>query len=102
METNGKPASRRQLANIRRLQLEMGEDEPEITEELSVSEASKLITELVSRARQNGFATVQRKMGSLIDVPAPSALFRPRLSMWHEILPLGSEDYDQNDRFRPK
>ena len=60
METNGKPASRRQLACIRRLQVEMGEEEPEMTEELSVSDASKLISELVSRARQNGFATGQR------------------------------------------
>jgi hypothetical protein len=52
MET--KPASKRQLAYIRRLQTVMGETEPEITEEMSVSEASAVISGLVSKARQNG------------------------------------------------
>ena len=59
MET--KPASKRQLAYIRRLQTVMGEDEPEISEEMSVSEASSLISELVARARQNG-VVVQRQV----------------------------------------
>jgi DNA-binding transcriptional regulator LsrR (DeoR family) len=59
MET--KPASKRQLACIRRLQMVMGEDEPEISEEMSVSEASNLISELISRARQNG-VVVQRQV----------------------------------------
>ena len=61
METNGKPASKRQLAYIRRLQTVVGEDEPEISEEMSVSEASNLISELISRARQNGLV-VQRQI----------------------------------------
>ena len=52
MET--KPASKRQLAYIRRLQTVVGETEPEITEEMSVSEASAVISGLVSKARQNG------------------------------------------------
>jgi hypothetical protein len=59
METNGKPASKRQMACIRRLQMVMGEDEPEISEEMSVSEASEIISELIARARQNG-VVVQR------------------------------------------
>ena len=61
MEANGKPASKRQLAYIRRLQMVVGEDEPEISEEMSVSEASSLISELISRARQNGLV-VQRQI----------------------------------------
>jgi len=61
METNGKPASKRQLAYIRRLQTVVGEDEPEISEEMSVSEASEIISELISRARQNG-VIVQRQI----------------------------------------
>jgi hypothetical protein len=52
MET--KPASKRQLAYIRRLQTVMGENEPETSEEMSVSEASAAISELIARARQNG------------------------------------------------
>ena len=52
MET--KPASKRQLAYIRRLQTVVGEAEPEISEEMSVSEASAVISGLVSKARQNG------------------------------------------------
>ena len=59
MET--KPASKRQLAYIRRLQTVVGETEPEITEEMSVSEASAVISELIARARQNGVA-VQRPL----------------------------------------
>ena len=59
MET--RPASKRQLAYIRRLQTVVGEAEPEITEEMSVSEASAVISELVSKARQNGIA-VQRQI----------------------------------------
>jgi hypothetical protein len=59
MET--KPASKRQLAYIRRLQTVVGETEPEITEEMSVSEASALISELVSKARQNG-VVLQRQI----------------------------------------
>jgi len=39
----------------------VGEAEPEITEEMSVSEASERITELISRARQNG-VVVQRQI----------------------------------------
>jgi len=62
METNGKPASKRELAYIRRPQMVVGEDEPEISEEMSVSEASYLISELISRARQNGFLGVQRQI----------------------------------------
>ena len=57
MET--KPASKRQLAYIRRLQTVVGETEPEITEEMSVSEASAVINELIARAQHNGVA-VQR------------------------------------------
>jgi hypothetical protein len=59
MET--KPASKRQLAYIRRLQTVVGEAEPEINEEMSVSEASAVIGELMARARQNGVA-VQRQI----------------------------------------
>jgi len=59
MET--KPASKRQLAYIRRLQTVVGETEPEITEEMSVSEASAVISELVSKARQNG-VVLQRQI----------------------------------------
>ena len=59
MET--KPASKRQLAYIRRLQTVVGETEPEIAEEMSISEASEIITELIARARQNGVA-VQRQI----------------------------------------
>jgi hypothetical protein len=61
METIGKPASKRQLAYIRRLQTVVGESEPELTEEMSVSEASEIINELISKARQNGVA-VQRQI----------------------------------------
>ena len=61
METNGKPASKRQLAYIRRLQTVVGEAEPEITEEMSVSEASAVISELIARARQNG-VVLQRQI----------------------------------------
>jgi len=61
MESNGKPASKRQMAYIRRLQTVVGEAEPEITEEMSVSEASSLISELVARARQNS-VVVQRQV----------------------------------------
>jgi len=61
MEINGKPASKRQLAYIRRLQMVVGKDEPEISEEMSVSEAANLISELISRARQNGIV-VQRQI----------------------------------------
>ena len=57
MEINGKPASKRQLAYIRRLQMVVGEEESE----MSVSEASSLISELISRARQNG-VVVQRQI----------------------------------------
>ena len=39
----------------------VGETEPEITEEMSVSEASAVISELISRAQQNGIA-VQRQI----------------------------------------
>jgi hypothetical protein len=60
MESNGKPASKRQMAYIRRLQTAVGEDEPEISEEMSVSEASNLISELISRARRTG-VVVQRQ-----------------------------------------
>ena len=61
MESNGKPASKRQMAYIRRLQTVVGEAELEITEEMSVSEASSLISELVARARQNS-VVVQRQV----------------------------------------
>ena len=61
MEINGKPASKRQLAYIRRLQTVVGGEEPEISEEMSVSEASEIISELISRARQNG-VVVQRQI----------------------------------------
>jgi hypothetical protein len=56
-----KPASKRQLAYIRRLQTVVGEEEPEKSEEMSVSEASNLISELISRARQNG-VVVQKQI----------------------------------------
>jgi hypothetical protein len=62
MET--KPASMRQLAYIRRLQTVVGETEPEISEEMSVSEASEIISEFISRARQNEVA-VQRPVNEL-------------------------------------
>ena len=62
MESNVRPASRRQLAYIRRLKLEMGEEQPEISEELSVSDASELITELIAKAQQNGHPVAQRKI----------------------------------------
>jgi hypothetical protein len=66
MET--KPASKRQLAYIRRLQTVVGETEPEITEEMSVSEASEIISDLIARARQNG-------------VPVQRPVNEPRLGM---------------------
>ena len=57
MET--KPASKRQLAYIRRLQTVVSEAEPEITEQMSVSEASEIISELIERSRHNGVAVRQ-------------------------------------------
>ena len=62
METNVKPASRRQLAYIRRLKLESGLEAPEEIEELSVSEASEMISGLLGKAEQNGQPAPQRKI----------------------------------------
>jgi len=49
-----RPASSRQLAYIERLYGEMGEAFPETGKDLSSTEASKLITRLVSNTSQNG------------------------------------------------
>ena len=57
-----KPASVRQLAYIKRLCTEMGESEPEIGQEISSPEASRVISQLIVKARQNGVESVQVKI----------------------------------------
>ena len=49
-----KPASVKQLAYIKRLSWEMGEREVEICEEMSSSDASRVISELIAKAGKNG------------------------------------------------
>jgi len=56
-----KPASNRQLAYIRRLQAELGTDTIELSPEISSSEASTLIGELIARAQKNGSANGYNK-----------------------------------------
>jgi len=88
MET--KPASKRQLAYIRRLQTVVGEAEPEITEEMSVSEASEIISELIARVRQNGVA-VQK----LINEPRLGMAMKECFRQWSA---LGRSIHDERRR----
>ncbi len=61
-QTLVKPASVRQLAYIRRLCTEMGESEPEISQKMNSPEASRVISGLIVKARQNGVEGVQVKI----------------------------------------
>ena len=49
-----KPASAKQLAYIKRLSREMGKREVEVCEEMSSSDASRIISELIVKARKSG------------------------------------------------
>jgi hypothetical protein len=71
-----KPASVRQLAYIKRLWTEMGESGPEISGEMSSPDASRMISQLISRARQNGVESVQAKMNEPRLVMAMKECFR--------------------------
>ena len=53
-EAIDRPASSRQLASIKRLHADLGEDGQTVSGEMSSVEASRLIGELLARARQNG------------------------------------------------
>ena len=57
-----KPASERQLAYIKRLQMEIGEESPEISEEMSSAEASMIIGELVAKAQKRNGANEPKKI----------------------------------------
>ena len=56
MKTNAiqKPATIKQMAYIDRLQKEIGDDLPDVKDEISRSEASGIIRELIVKTRQNG------------------------------------------------
>jgi hypothetical protein len=49
-----KPATSRQLAYIKRLHSELGMERPDTNADMSASEASSLISELIPKARTNG------------------------------------------------
>jgi hypothetical protein len=49
-----KPATNKQLAYIQRLQKEIGTDGPEIKDNISRYEASKIISDLIAKACKNG------------------------------------------------
>ena len=57
-----KPASDRQLAYIERLKLEIGEDSPTISDEISSPEASTIIGELVAKLQKVRGKNGQRKI----------------------------------------
>ena len=61
IQATTKPASSRQIAYIQRLQAELGQNGPEISDEMSSFEASKLISELIGKAQKNGAVNGQGK-----------------------------------------
>ena len=56
-----KPATSRQIEYIKRLHKETGTDRAEVTEAMSSLEASRIISELISRAHKNGKLNNQTK-----------------------------------------
>jgi len=64
-QTVQKPASSRQRAYINRLRTQLEEQTPETQEEMSSFEASKLIGELLNKARTNGSVVSQSLNGGI-------------------------------------
>jgi hypothetical protein len=57
-----KPASERQRAYIKRLQGEIGEERPVVSEEISSAEASTIISDLVAKAQKRNGTNAQTKI----------------------------------------
>jgi hypothetical protein len=74
MESNGtgRPASKRQLAYIKRLRTEIGDVNPEVHFSLSSAEASVLIDKLMGRLRQNGLSTGNGNGGHTVRINEPT------------------------------
>ena len=61
-----KPASLRQMAYIRRLCTELGECEIEVSEGISSSDASRIISELIAKAGKSGATNSRIKVDKLL------------------------------------
>lgn len=67
-----KPASERQMAYIKRLQAEIGEDAQNIGNDMTTFEASQMISQLIAQAGKNGTRDGHHK---------PVRINEPRLGM---------------------
>ena len=80
-QTINKPATNKQLAYIQRLQEEIGADKPEIKDNISRYEASKIISDLIAKACKNGTHNSQDR-NTLINEPRLGMAIKECFKVW--------------------
>jgi len=64
-EAINQPATDRQIACIARLRTQVGEKGPEVEDEMSKSEASSLIKDLLAKSQKNGVPTGRHRRATI-------------------------------------
>jgi len=80
-EEKARPATGRQLAYIKRLQVEIGENQSELKNEISSVEASKMIKGLIDRANGNG---KPNRNGKKINEPRLGMAMKESFRVWKQ------------------